>query len=243
VLLAVVVAGALVVVVSGGIGGQILFSADTDVTLSNATQVVDGTDTGSPERTPQPSPERATGTPVETNSAQTDSAVGRTAGPTESPVTRAGGTRPDTGDDGTLDPAVVERAIHLEVNRVRAAHDRPELEYDASLGAAARTYSEDVARGDYFPHAGPAVGTFEDRYGGVGYDCRLDLGGDRVPTGGENVARYPAVGNETTVAEAVVDGWMSSTMHRENILRAFWRSEGIGVVIEDGAVYATQNLC
>jgi uncharacterized protein YkwD len=40
---------------------------------------------------------------------------------------------------------------------------------------------------------------------------------------------------------------MNSTGHRENILRPFWESEGIGVAIEDvngqTRVYATQNFC
>jgi uncharacterized protein YkwD len=53
--------------------------------------------------------------------------------------------------------------------------------------------------------------------------------------------------NETDIARGLVSQWMNSTGHRENILRPFWESEGIGVAIEDvngkTRVYATQNFC
>jgi len=46
------------------------------------------------------------------------------------------------------------------------------------------------------------------------------------------------------LAESIVDGWMNSKGHRENILTPYYSSEGIGVAVSnDNRVYATQNFC
>lgn len=42
----------------------------------------------------------------------------------------------------------------------------------------------------------------------------------------------------------IVDGWMNSTGHRENILNPDYEASGTGVFItENGSVYATQEFC
>lgn len=50
------------------------------------------------------------------------------------------------------------------------------------------------------------------------------------------------------LATGIVDSWMNSTGHRENILRPYWNGEGIGIeIVETGdgmtKVWATQNFC
>ena len=46
------------------------------------------------------------------------------------------------------------------------------------------------------------------------------------------------------LANLVVDGWMDSPGHRENILNSSYDVEGIGVAInDDEEVYVTQNFC
>lgn len=53
--------------------------------------------------------------------------------------------------------------------------------------------------------------------------------------------------SEQDIAEGLVNQWMNSTGHRENILRPYWENEGIGIyIIEvDGEtrIYATQTFC
>jgi uncharacterized protein YkwD len=45
------------------------------------------------------------------------------------------------------------------------------------------------------------------------------------------------------IAKITVDGWMNSKEHRDNILLALWKKEGIGVYISsDDKVYVTQNF-
>lgn len=46
------------------------------------------------------------------------------------------------------------------------------------------------------------------------------------------------------MAKQIVDDWMDSSGHRENILDAHHTMMGLGVVItDDEQVYATQNFC
>ena len=53
--------------------------------------------------------------------------------------------------------------------------------------------------------------------------------------------------NETRIAERLVNGWLNSSAHRQNILDEQFDSEGIGIATAtvDGRerVYATQGLC
>jgi uncharacterized protein YkwD len=117
-----------------------------------------------------------------------------------------------------------------------------------------------MATGEFFAHTGPDGQTLLDRYERFGYDCRVDTGGQRYVTGGENLAYTYADtpveteggvvsydGNETRIARGIVEGWMHSPGHRENLLRPHWNREGVGVVLdpENGKpqVVATQNFC
>jgi uncharacterized protein YkwD len=46
------------------------------------------------------------------------------------------------------------------------------------------------------------------------------------------------------IARQVVDGWMGSEGHRENLLKRGFDRQGIGVAITAGGkVFVTQNLC
>ncbi len=44
------------------------------------------------------------------------------------------------------------------------------------------------------------------------------------------------------IASRIVDGWMDSPGHRQNILETSYDKEGIGVVADE-RVYVTQNFC
>lgn len=55
--------------------------------------------------------------------------------------------------------------------------------------------------------------------------------------------------SESELANAVVEGWLNSPEHRENLLREGWAQEGIGVSVvenpdEGGTeIYVTQDFC
>lgn len=133
-------------------------------------------------------------------------------------------------------PELIEIAIHEETNRKRSEHGLSELSYTDHLSAIALQHSRDMAQRGYFSHESPEGDAPIDRYRQYGHDTRQS---------GENLAKEYAHLSESaeSVAKAVVDGWMNSPPHRENILREAFDREGIGVHLEtDGAVFATQNF-
>lgn len=133
-------------------------------------------------------------------------------------------------------PTELEAAIHAETNRRRAQHGLDSLAYSAHLSAIALQHSRDMAHRDFFDHISPDGASPNDRYSTFGHATQ---------SSGENIARtYPLPGTSiATVAEAVVDDWMDSPGHRENILRDRFQKEGIGVYISsNGAMHSTQNF-
>ncbi len=160
-------------------------------------------------------------------------------------------------NDDALDRALVERFVHEAVNEERTAHGLEELAFDDELRDVARSHSEDMAERGYFAHDDPDGNTVVDRYEAHGYECRADAGGGAYYTGGENIA-YTYVDqpvrtasgevvqhtDERELAAGVVDQWMNSEGHRENLLDDHWTAQGIGVhVTDENRVYATQNFC
>jgi len=147
--------------------------------------------------------------------------------------------------------------IHGLINRERLAENFAPLAWDASLAAVAHGHSADMARRSYFSHDSPEGEDFEARYRKGQYKCALRTG-NVIHLGAENLARgslYASVttrngveyfdwNSEEKIASTTVRGWMASPGHRANILTAYWRHEGIGIVIApDRKVYVTQNFC
>lgn len=134
------------------------------------------------------------------------------------------------------DASMIEQAIHEATNRRREQHDLAPLSYSDHLAAIALQHSRDMAERDFFAHTSPDDEDAAGRYRRFGHDDR---------SVGENIARrHPLpTASATDIAAAVVDGWMDSPGHRENLLRARFEAEGLGVFVDtDGAVYATQNF-
>lgn len=153
----------------------------------------------------------------------------------------------------------VEQHIHREINAVRDERDLDNLSYDSGLAEIAEYHSQDMVDKGYFSHTSPSGETMEDRYDKFGYSCRVSVSSSMYINGGENIAQSyfnervnTGSGTEryTTakeLAKGIVNQWMHSTEHRQNLLKSYWENEGIGVVTtnEEGkkAVYVTQNFC
>ena len=151
--------------------------------------------------------------------------------------------------------ADLERGIHRLVNKERSTP----LGWDPDLAAIARSHSADMAGQNFFSHTNLRGQSPTDRGSSVGYDCRKDY--DSYYTYGlaENIfysslyGQYWEIGGKIIrkdyyeieeLAELVVDGWMDSPGHRENILKDSYDVEGIGVAIDSSEqVYITQNFC
>jgi uncharacterized protein YkwD len=162
----------------------------------------------------------------------------------------------DNSNDGSIDERRVEGLVHQYVNKEREQQGLPTISHDEELRYIARNHSEDMAARSYFQHEDLSGDDFNDRYDEAGYNCRVRTSGDRYTIGGENIAqtwfqeRIEVEGgeryydSEDDLARGIVNQWMNSPEHRQNILREYWESEGVGIEITDsGKVYATQNFC
>lgn len=137
----------------------------------------------------------------------------------------------------SINPIDIEHAIHKETNQRRAEHGQKQLEYSDHLSVIAHRHSRNMAHQEFFDHTTPDGHSTADRYEQFNHDTKQS---------GENIAlEYPdPTASSKEIAQSIVDGWMNSSGHRENILRDAFEMEGIGIYLKpSGAVYATQNFC
>ncbi len=133
-------------------------------------------------------------------------------------TTAAGST--DTTAAGSSISANAQEVIRL-VNKERNAAGLPALTENSRLSEAAQAKAEDMMKNGYFSHTSPEYGSpFEMmRTFGITYTAA-----------GENIAK----GQKTPAA--VMDGWMSSSGHRANILKASYEQTGVGFCKDSSGV-------
>lgn len=126
---------------------------------------------------------------------------------------------PHSGDlPSSTGSAAVRAQILCLLNQERARSGLAPLREDTRLDAAAQVQSDDIARRHFFAHVNPDGQAPAQRIAAAGYP--------RSPATGENLAWGEEM--EGTPVH-IVDGWMHSQGHRENILRAVFTEIGIGV--------------
>lgn len=108
--------------------------------------------------------------------------------------------------------ALTNRVVTL-TNEHRIAHGCAPLTIDPKLAAAAQAHSQDMATNDYFNHTCPAGSSTADRVTIAGYAW-------------SRVAENIAAGHASP--ETVVQEWMQSPGHRDNILNCALREIGVG---------------
>jgi uncharacterized protein YkwD len=103
------------------------------------------------------------------------------------------------------------------------------LAYSPVLNKAARGHALDMARRNFFEHAGSDGSEPKQRLVKLGYRSQLT---------GENIAYGPES------AEEVVRGWLDSPGHCANIMDPRFREMGIAVALgrKRGAIYWVQDL-
>ncbi len=120
-----------------------------------------------------------------------------------------------------------QRVLEL-TNQRRRAHGCTPLRHSVPLRRAARGHTVEMALAGVMSHQLPGEPKFSTRITRAGYT------GWRLVA--ENVARGfsgPA---------AVVRAWMNSPGHRRNILNCRLRDLGVGVVLQDGQLWWTQDF-
>ena len=106
-----------------------------------------------------------------------------------------------------------------------------ELEWNEQLRNAAEGHSRDMADKNYFSHTSPDGKSFVDRINRAGY------------TGYRTVGENIAAGYGT--AASVMEGWMRSPGHCNNIMNPAFREMGVGYAYNSGSQYKqywTQNF-
>ena len=107
------------------------------------------------------------------------------------------------------------------IDEERAARDLPVYGYDSALAAAAAAHTIDMTQNDYFSHDSLDGRTFGDRAVEAGYT------GDPF---GENIGL-----GQATAAD-IVQSWMGSDGHRDNILSTTADEIGAGFSAEHWVV-------
>ncbi|WP_249872790.1 CAP domain-containing protein [Oceanobacillus saliphilus] len=108
-----------------------------------------------------------------------------------------------------------EQEVVELTNQERAKQGLPALKIDTELSKVAREKSRDMAVNNYFDHNSPTYGSPFDMMKSYGIS---------YSTAGENIAK-----GQRTPAE-VVNAWMNSQGHRENILNGNYTHIGVGYV-------------
>jgi len=124
----------------------------------------------------------------------------------------------------SISPA--ERRIFDELNHERASHGLAILQWDEHAAGAARAHARLLAESGKLSHQFPTETTLPERIGATGA---------RFTVSAENVA-------QTEFVEDVHPALMTSPGHRANILSTSYNAVGIGVVEDQGKIYATQDF-
>ncbi|MGW1765093.1 CAP domain-containing protein [Streptomyces sp. NPDC002073] len=167
--------------------------------------------------TPTPSATKPPSTPAKTPKATPS----RAARPSPAAAARSATRRPAAPKPAAPRPAgggQAQEVVRL-VNVERAAAGCSALTVDADLTEAAQRYSDTMAATGNFSHTGADGSQPRDRIEAAGYDWSGY---------GENIAMGQAD------AAAVVDAWMDSPGHRENILNCRFTEIGVGVSTAGG---------
>ena len=134
--------------------------------------------------------------------------------------------------------AVAEATLCL-LNGERADHGLAPLAPNPKLGAAASAFAQDLVAGSYFSHTGRDGSDVLDRIERTGY-----IEESRPWALGENLAWGTGA---LAMPRAIMQAWLNSPGHRDNILDPSYREIGIGIVLGNpaaadgaGATYATE---
>ena len=130
----------------------------------------------------------------------------------------------------------MEQRVFQFTNEARRKNGLSPLEPDKTLMTLARRKSDDMIKRHYFSHPDPEGKTIRERYAEVKPTVGGMVGvGENISIQGKN-----AYDDTTTAARRIVDGFMVSPGHRQNILQPAYTHLGIGISIKDKEYFVTQ---
>jgi uncharacterized protein YkwD len=123
-------------------------------------------------------------------------------------------------------PSAEEQFFLDSANRERVAQQLPPLKWNNALAEAARQHALLMAKQDDLSHQLPGEPPLSQRAGQAGA---------RFSKIGENIAIGPH-------AQSIHTGWMHSPGHRANILDVHFTALGVGVIEDNGQLYAVEDF-
>ncbi len=147
-------------------------------------------------------------------------------------------THSGAAKSGIEHPRELEQRVFQFTNEARRKNGLSPLEPDKTLATLAREKSDDMIKNHYFSHPDSSGKTIRDRYAEV----RPTVGG--MVAVGENISSQGknAFDDTTTAARRIVDGFMVSPGHRQNILQPAYTHLGIGIAVKDKECFVTQSF-
>lgn len=154
---------------------------------------------------------------------------------------------------------LIAKIVFEEVNEIRTAQGLKPLSSDARLENIADEHSEDMAERNFYDHVNPDGRGPSERADAAGFNCVKNDGGFVYTGIGENIhitytheleyvvlppgsAFYRWL-DDTDISKQLVQDWWESPEHRENIVDPLYDRTGVGIAVEGGKVYATQDFC
>ncbi len=128
----------------------------------------------------------------------------------------------------------LERKIFQLTNEARRQQGVPTLTWETSLQNAARAHSADMLSRNYFSHMSPDGRTYHERIRSA-YPFALSSTAENIWSG---TGHDP--GNTNRLARLIVNNWMSSPGHRENLLNPEFTDIGVGAAARGRDVRVTQ---
>lgn len=142
--------------------------------------------------------------------------------------------RPGPASAGISYLPELERAVYRLTNQVRQQHGLSPLTWETSLTGVARAHSADMLHRNYFSHQSQDGRSPHDRLR-AGYPFGLTMSGENIWSGAGYDSR-----DTQRLARIIVDNWLSSPGHRQNLLNPQFTDIGVGVAGRGRDVRATQ---
>ena len=128
----------------------------------------------------------------------------------------------------------LERKIYRLTNEARRKHGVPALTWETSLRDVARAHSVDMLRRNYFSHSSPDGRSPHERIRS-GYPFGLSSSGENIWMGTGHDPR-----DASRLAHIIVNNWMSSAGHRQNLLNPEYTDIGVGAAVQGRNIRVTQ---
>lgn len=130
----------------------------------------------------------------------------------------------------------IESAIVELVNQERTGHGARPLQLDGTLRTTAQGHSDDMFVRNFFAHEDPDGYSASDRIAQA-HRQLIGLTGENIWMGLNLELSDPK-----KVAAEIMNDWMHSSGHKNNILKADYTHLGVGVAVKGRDVRATQNF-